>query len=502
MQKKYTFILGLLTTMLTTEFMAQQYTSNDWIESIEVSKWPNYTVDVESYLNEAKKSPKAFEILIVREYSTTNAYNNILRDFDNGFDSLKQNSKINIPDLRTICFPNFSISKFGIKIIQPEEVTTFRCNFLVNNKKFSSTGRSNIILCANQNDSLVKMNSAELDLVRKKISNELSYFEFGGVKNEEDFCWKLQQLMYFLDELPEPNIKNMKLSRSSIIVDLGLSSNLSDNVQLKIYNNNFNNFNYNVESKKSFQISLLKRINGEEIFTLTDLSRSNKVEKIAKYNPLRVSLGLHYSYSNQIMTSNADNLFDQIIKQQSLNEISQLNVYGSNVKERFVISNHRIGAEFRMEKERNETCKDGIKYSSFGMSFIPYSIIGSYFDAEIISGEFSYKGKSDGISDEIENVSTLGLENNVTLDTRRSSSGLFTGLGTVLRLFYSFGTDKIGFSLYPFLSLESLKNKSDFSGNYTLTKNKNDYTPSLYNIQKMRNTNFGLGFSLQFPIGQ
>jgi hypothetical protein len=128
-------------------------------------------------------------------------------------------------------------------------------------------------------------------------------------------------------------------------------------------------------------------------------------------------------------------------------------------------------------------------------------VIGSYFDANLISGEFSYKGKVDGVAGEIENIESLGLQNNITLNKNRSSSGLFSGVGATLRLFYSFGNDKVGFCLFPYLSIESLKNRNDQTTDYLMTKSANDYTPSLFNLQRIQTTSFGLGFALQFPIG-
>ena len=164
MKKSIISILFLCSVISTLK--SQQYSPNDWIETIDVSKWSNYNIDVESYLKETKKSSKLYEILIIREYSTTNAYNNILRDFSNEYDSLKQKTKTSIPDLRAICLPQFNVNKFGVRIIQPEEVTTSRCNFVINNKKFSSSGRSNIIFSLNTNDSLLYKNINDLDLVR------------------------------------------------------------------------------------------------------------------------------------------------------------------------------------------------------------------------------------------------------------------------------------------------------------------------------------------------
>lgn len=479
---------------------AQQYQSNDWIETIEVSKWANYDVDVNSIVSEAKKSSKFFEILIVREYSTTNAYNSLIKDFSSQYDSVKQNSKIAIPDLRYLCLPLFNVSKFGIKIVQPSEVTTFRCSFTVNGKKEVSSGRSNLILAINANDSLLNKSLFELDLVKRRISNELHYYEFGGVKSEEDFCWKLQQLVYFLNDLPEPEIKEVKLSRSSIQVDLGFSSNLSNSAQFKSYNSNYDGFQYSLDGLSAFHFTLLKRI-GEESITNDALTDNNVIKKVTRFNPLRISAGFQYSYVRQLMSGNIDTFKDKLINPGNLNGINQLNIYGSNVDERFTITNHRIGVELRIEKENNKPIKDGIWYSSFGFSFIPYSIIGSYFDANLISGQFSYKGIVDGVAGEVENIENLGLQNNVTLNKNRSSSGLFSGIGTTLRLFYSLGTDKVGFSLYPYLSIESLRNKNEYSTDYLMTRGVNDYTPSLFNLQRIRTTNLGLGFALQFPIG-
>jgi hypothetical protein len=483
-----------------TSLNCQQYQSNDWIETIEVAKWASYDVNVNSIVSEAQKSSKLFEILIVREYSTTNAYNNLLRDFNMQYDSIKQNEKKSIPDLRYLCLPLFNVNKFGIKIIQPSEVTTFRCSFSVNEKKFNSSGRSNIILSIKTNDSLLNKSLTELDLVKKRINNETNYYEFGGVKNEEDFCWKLQQLIYFLNELPEPETKELKLSRSSIQIDMGFGSNLSNSVQKKNYNSSYDGSQYSLESLSAFNFTLLKRI-GQESITNEALSENNTIKKVTRFNPLRISLGFQYSYVRQLISGNIETFTDRLVNAGNIDGINQLNIYGSNINERFTISNHRIGAELRIEKETNTPYKDGITYKSFGFSFIPYSVIGSYFDANLISGEFSYKGKVDGVAGEIENIESLGLQNNVTLNKNRSSSGLFSGMGATLRLLFSFGTDKVGFCLFPYLSVESLKNNKDQSADYLMSRGVNDYNPSLFNLQRIQTTSFGLGFALQFPIG-
>ena len=288
--------LTILVCLLFASFnplKSQQYQSNDWIETIEVEKWGNYIVDVNSIVNEAKKSSKLFEILIVREYATTNAYNNLMKDFSTQYDSLKQNAKVAIPDLRFICLPLFNLNKFGIKIIQPSEVTTLRCSFTVNDKKFFSSGRSNILLSINLNDSLLNKNLSELDLVKKRISNELDYYEFGGVKSEEDFCWKLQQLIYFLNDLPEPEKKEVKFSRSSTQLDIGFSSNLSNSSQIKSYNSNYDGFRYSLDGLNAFHFTLLKRI-GEESITTDALTDNNTIKKVTRFNPIRISLGFQY----------------------------------------------------------------------------------------------------------------------------------------------------------------------------------------------------------------
>ncbi len=488
--------VSLVFCFICNSLKSQQYEPNDWIETIDVSKWASYNIDVNAFLDEANKSSKYYELLIVREYSTTNAYNNILKDYSTQFDSLKQNAKMAIPDLRTLCLPLFNITKFGIKIVQPSSVTTLRCNFTVNEKKFSSSGRSNIILFANSNDSLINRNISELDLVAKRVSNKIVYYEFGGVKSEEDFCWKLQQLIYFLNELPEPKIKDAKPSRGSIQIDFGFTSNISNSVQTKSYNSNYDAFDYSSESLNSFQFNLLKRIGGKISY---DTLINNKIKKLYRYSPLRISIGIQYAYAKELLSGSISSFSDKLII--NSNGLDQLNIYGSNINERFTLSNHRIGGEFRLEREINTPNKGSIKFSSFGFSFIPYAILGSYFDARLISGEFSYKGKVDGVAGEIENIESLGLQNNITLNKNRSSSGLFTGMGATLRLFYSFGNDKIGFSIFPFVSVESLKNKKEQSTDYLMTRGANDYTPSLLNLQRIQTNSLGLGFSIKFPLG-
>jgi hypothetical protein len=388
-----------------------------------------------------------------------------------------------------------------LSIIQPEYVTSDRCQLKYNNQTTQSDPRSMLFLCVNHGlDSIVRKNTADLCLSEYSTQKDtLTYYRLYPIENEEDFCWKLQQLIYFLNAIPEPVQVAKKISRNSINLNTGFATQISSQFSSIAFNSNYNSIQYELNGMNNYNINLAKRINNPYRNKVT--VEFNNIKEVTVYNPVRITLGIDYTYSTQEITGSAEQIQDQFIADNS-SGLSAINVYASDVKENFKISNHRLGAELRLEKEHNSYPTDGgFKFYSFGVSVIPYAIIGSYFDASIISGEFSYKGKVDGVTDELENIPSLGLKNNVSLSTSRTSAGIFSGYGGSLRPFISFGNQDIGFTVFSFASLESLTNKGKFSGEYTITKNSNNYTPSLLNLKSFRTTNFGVGFSLQFYIG-
>jgi len=494
---KQFFIIQVLIIILPISSLGQNNTikneSKEWIDVIPNSKWNSHIVDVDEFVRTSKKDNKMFHIKIIRVLNNITAYKNIK--------PLQADSSLLVPDIRFVCLPNFNVANMELSIIQSEYVTPGRCQVKYNGQTKQTEPRSMLFLCVNHGlDSIIRKNTADLYLSEYSTQKDtLTYFSLLEIKSEEDFCWKLQQLIYFLNAIPEPVQVAKKISRNSINLNTGFATQISSQFSSIAFNSNYNSIQYELNGMNNYNINLAKRINNPD--RSKDTAVFNIIKTIKVYNPVRISLGIDYTYSTQEITGSAEQIQDQFIADNS-SGLSAINVYASDVKENFKISNHRLGAELRLEKEHNSNTTDGgFKFYSYGVSVIPYAIIGSYFDASIISGEFSYKGKVDGVTDELENIPSLGLKNNVSLSTSRTSAGIFSGYGGSLRPFISFGNQDIGFTVFSFASLESLTNKGKFSGEYTITKNSNNYTPSLLNLKSFRTTNFGVGFSLQFYIG-
>lgn len=493
MPLKLKLTLLAIVILLPIFTFGQKNESREWIEIIPKNKWKSYSINIDQFILDSKKSDKLFYIKIIRAFNSINAYKNIK--------PLHADSSLLVPDIRFVCLPNFNIAKMDLSIIEPEYLTTDKSHYVLDGKTIDSDSESMLFLCVNQGlDSIIRKNTADLCLSEHSTQKgNFTYFKLNEIKNEEDFCWKLQQLIYFLNAIPEPVQVAKKISRNAINLNTGFATQISSQFSSIAFNSNYNSIQYELNGMNNYNINLAKRINNPYRFKDTEVY--NKIKKVTVYNPVRISLGIDYTYSTQEITGSAEQIQDQFIADNS-SGLSAINVYASDVKENFKISNHRLGAELRLEKEHNSNPTDGgFKFYSFGVSVIPYAIIGSYFDASIISGEFSYKGKVDGVTDELENIPSLGLKNNVSLSTTRTSAGIFSGYGGSLRPFISFGNQDIGFTVFSYASLESLTNKGKFSGEYTITKNSNNYTPSLLNLKSFRTTNFGVGFSLQFYIG-
>ena len=374
------------------------------------------------------------------------------------------------------CLPFYNFELFEIKFNNYfGDSTMIFINLKKDNNNFKtiSSLRSTLFLyCSDTSiQSLIKENLAFLSLGDLYNNKGVKFYKIENVGDQEMFCWKLRQIYAFFERHKEilkgenTQVKEDTLDKGCVVNINSLSlKNLSIAGSNILYKNS-------LASNKSYPIF------GVDV-------------QFIKKN-FRAGVGLFHLKFN--LNNSIENSFYSVDwSNNNLNGNNSKNIYYNNVKEEIIFSNYNLALPFSYLINLNKQ-----KSLFFDINTRLFYSLPFIMKSKLISGEFSYRGKIEGINDELTNIPSLGLiENDQSLVGKESCIKMLGGgfnIGVNVGYNYHSLIAKLGFAYYNmnYWNLE-------YEANSYLSKNINDYNSSFFGVKKISSNSaaflLGIGY--------
>lgn len=331
------------------------------------------------------------------------------------------------------------------------------------------------IFCANDSmQSLILKNKNYLSLEEFQTTDGVQSFRTIDVTGQEMFCWKLNQILNFFENHKE--ILNHK--SDDLIVEQKIEKSIAVNLHSA-----FPVFNAMASSNKMYKNSI--SMNSIPVFLGLDV-------QLVKKN-FSFGLGVFHSTFN----------FNNSLKNTSYTiDWSNANIKGDNfkaidfknVKEMVTFSNYNLYIPLTYSLGLNKQKSMFFDINSKLIYALPFVM-----KSKLISGEFSYRGKIEGINDELANIPSLGfIENDQSIIGQASElkmHGYGFNLGLNMRCNYRSFSAKFGVAYYS-MGYRNLQYQSE---SY-ITKQISDYQSSFFGVKNISSNSLALSFGIGYII--
>jgi hypothetical protein len=332
------------------------------------------------------------------------------------------------------------------------------------------------IFCANDSiKSLIENNLSLLYLIKVQNDDGVKYYTTNNkIDCPEMFCWRLNQILDFFENHKEI----LKHKSDDLIVEQKIDKTIAVNLHSA-----FPLFHSMASSNKMYKNSI--SMNSIPIFLGLDV-------QFVKKN-FSFGLGMFHSKFN----------FNNSLKNTSYTiDWSNANIKGNNFKainfknvnEMVSFSNYNIYLPLTYSLCLNKQKSMFFDINSKLIYALPFSM-----KSKLISGEFSYRGKIEGINDELANIPSLGfIENNQSIVGQESAvkmHGYGFNLGINMRYNYRSFSAKFGLAYYNM----SYRNLQYQSGSY-VTKQINEYQSSFFGVKNISSNSLALCFGIGYII--
>lgn len=331
------------------------------------------------------------------------------------------------------------------------------------------------IFCANDSmQSLILKNKNYLSLEEFQTTDGVQSFRTIDVTGQEMFCWKLNQILNFFENHKE--ILNHK--SDDLIVEQKIEKSIAVNLHSA-----FPVFNAMASSNKMYKNSI--SMNSIPVFLGLDV-------QLVKKN-FSFGLGVFHSTFN----------FNNSLKNTSYTiDWSNANIKGDNfkaidfknVKEMVTFSNYNLYIPLTYSLGLNKQKSMFFDINSKLIYALPFVL-----KSKLISGEFSYRGKIEGINDELANIPSLGfIENDQSIIGQASElkmHGYGFNLGLNMRCNYRSFSAKFGVAYYS-MGYRNLQYQSE---SY-ITKQISDYQSSFFGVKNISSNSLALSFGIGYII--
>lgn len=378
------------------------------------------------------------------------------------------------------CIPNYNFELFEIRFhnyIGNESQLFVK---LKNNSGRKDTTTSLLrsalyIFCANDSmQSLILKNKNYLSLEEFQTTDGVKSFRTTGIPGQEMFCWKLNQILHFVENHKEV----LKHKSDDLIVEQKIDKTIAVNLHSA-----FPVFHSMASTNKMYKNSI--SMNSIPVFLGLDV-------QFVKKN-FSFGLGAFHSTFN----------FNNSLKNTSYTiDWSNANIKGNNFKaidfknvnEIVSFSNYNIYLPLTYSLGLNKQKSIFFDINSKLIYALPFSM-----KSKLISGEFSYRGKIEGINDELANIPSLGfIENDQSIIGQESAvkmHGYGLNLGINMRYNYRSFSAKFGLAYYNM----GYRNLQYQSGSY-VTKQINDYQSSFFGVKNISSNSLALCFGIGYII--
>lgn len=377
------------------------------------------------------------------------------------------------------CIDNYSSDLFDINFNNYiGDENEFYINLKNNNGgKFNPLKKVPILFVYCSNDSLqslIDYNLSLLSLAPFQNNDGVKSYITYNINGPEMFCWKLNQILHFVENHKE--ILNHK--SDDLIVEQKIEKSIAVNLHSA-----FPIFNAMASSNKMYKNSI--SMNSIPIFLGLDV-------QFVKKN-FSFGLGVFHSTFN----------FNNSLKNTSYTiDWSNANIKGTNFKaidfknvnEMVTFSNYNLYIPVVYSLGLNKQKSMFFDINSKLIYALPFSM-----KSKLISGEFSYRGKIEGINDELSNIPSLGfIENDQSIIGQESAvkmHGYGFNLGLNMRYNYRSFTAKFGVAYYN-MGYRNLQYQSE---SY-ITKQISDYQSSFFGVKNISSNSLALSFGIGYII--
>jgi len=167
-----------------------------------------------------------------------------------------------------------------------------------------------------------------------------------------------------------------------------------------------------------------------------------------------------------------------------------------NIKEQalFTLNSFGLGLGYKFELDNKPTGKLSLSLSCSARYYLP-----STFNSELIAGNFSYRGKSPFISQELENIHDLNLTNNVNHSFYQRSVSQINGfaINPSLQLNYAISNFNLHAGLNYLFNFWTVRNLSN--ADY-VSSSVNEYNSTFMLSEGMKNSLLSLSFGMFYSI--
>ena len=364
------------------------------------------------------------------------------------------------------CLPYYNFELFEIKFNNYFEGKSSQIYINLKNdktkfKEILSLRSTLILFCSDDSiQSLIKANLGFLSLGELYVhENGVRFYKIENVREQAMFCWKLNQILTFFENHKEILQKKEQVLANDKNVDQGLSVNVNSAAlisnKFSVINNSYTNSISTNTSPFMFGVDI----------------------QFIKKN-YSVGVGLFHSKFN--LNNSIENSFYSVDwSNNNLNGNNSKNIYCNNVKEEIIFSNYNLALPFSYLINLNKQKSLFLDINTRLFYSLPFIM-----KSKLISGEFSYRGKIEGINDELTNIPSLGLiENDQSLVGKESFIKMLGGgfnIGVNVGYNYHSLIAKLVFAYYNinYWNLE-------YEENSYLSKNINDYNSSFLGVKKI-----------------
>ena len=379
------------------------------------------------------------------------------------------------------CLPYYNFELFEIKFNNYFEGKSSQIfiNLKKDNAKFKtiSSLRSTLFLfCSDDSiQSLIKANLGFLSLGELYDNNNgVRFYKIENIGEQAMFCWKLNQILAFFENHKEILQKKEQVLANDKNVDQGLSVNVNSSVlisnKFSALNNSYTNLITSNTSPFIFGVDV----------------------QFVKKN-FSAGLGMFHTAFN--LNNTIENSFYSVDwSNNNLNGNNLKNIYFNNVKEELLFSNYNLALPLSYSIYLNKP--KSIFFSVNGSFYytLPFSL-----KSKLISGDFSYRGKVEGINDELYNIPSLGLlENDKSLVGKESivkMNGYGFNGGVNIGYNYHSLTAKFGLAYYNLNYFNLQYNEKSY-----LTTENNDYHSSFFGVKNISSNSLSLNFGIGYII--
>jgi hypothetical protein len=298
----------------------------------------------------------------------------------------------------------------------------------------------------------------------------INIYKLEYISSQEEFCFRMNQIYSYIEKELE-NIKKLENQKQppKTHFSIGLNSAFG------AWSNRESFLNENLSSSRSispsfFELGITTRLNINKCFFINlDLTQS-KFGITTTIEDGQYTIPIEHDFLNERIVS-----FDNVKEGASFN----LNSFG-------------LGAGYTQNFDNNP---------SFSLSLYCNAryYLPSTFSSKLISGNFSYRGKSPFISQELENINDLNLANNIHYSSFGSSTSNISGFGfsPSLKLNYAISNFNFYTSLNYLLNFWTIQNPMNAM---YISPSANEYNSTFMLSERIQNSILSLSFGISYSI--